>query len=352
MKKHTKWFQDATNINIADNSSTFTVFKNLYTPQKISTNHSQSPEQIPQQSLQHSLLLELYQFKEQHLYEEALACIQTLFEMNAVNEDIIYELADIYLLSHDYERALKWTQQLKNKAPEDNRIYLLEMQIFLELNHKDEILTSLNQLLAKENLLLSEEYYLILDNIINRLKKIFKTDKLLRRCPKLNDYWKKRRQSLKNKKNSTTLSVNVLHTDDITKGDTMPQINVSLQDALNRIWDLQNATTKDQSIILTTSTTELSQAIMQQVLAYSKKLWLFNYIAEIFHREKKFSATIYLLQQALLLDDENDLILKNLGYVFYQQHDYHNALITLNDIKIKDFIVNDLIDKCHNQINN
>lgn len=200
MKKRTKWFQDTTNMSIVDNSSTFTIFKNLYTPQKISTNQPQSLEQISQQPLQYSLLLELYQFKEQHLYEEALACIQTLFEMNAVNTDIIYELADIYLLSHDYERALKWTQQLKNKTPEDNRIYLLEMQIFLELNHKDEILTSLNQLLIKENLLLSEKDYLILDNIINRLKKIFKTDKLLRRCPKLNNYWKKRRQSLKNQK--------------------------------------------------------------------------------------------------------------------------------------------------------
>ena len=42
-------------------------------------------------------LIEIYQFKQQKLYEEALSCIQLLFEKNIVDSDIIYELADTYL---------------------------------------------------------------------------------------------------------------------------------------------------------------------------------------------------------------------------------------------------------------
>ena len=85
---------------------------------------------------------------------------------------------------------------------------------------------------------------------------------------------------------------------------------------------------------------------MTQVLAYTKKLWLFNYIANIFRIHNDLNSAIYLLRQALLLDDENDLILANLGYLLYLNQDYINALNTLNDIKIKDFATLDLIQKC------
>ena len=48
----------------------------------------------------------------------------------------------------------------------------------------------------------------------------------------------------------------------------------------------------------------------------------------------------------LLLDDENDFILKNLGYLLCQNGEYPNALVVLKDIKHKDFAVLDLIAKC------
>lgn len=52
------------------------------------------------------------------------------------------------------------------------------------------------------------------------------------------------------------------------------------------------------------------------------------------------------MRQALLLDDENDFILKNLGYLLCQNGEYPNALVVLKDIKHKDFAVLDLIAKC------
>lgn len=352
MKKRAKWFQDTTKISISNDisPSSFTIFKNFCNPPNKSIKQTDISINTTKDSLKNSLLSELHQFKQEQLYEEALSCIQTLFEMNVVDENIIYELADIYLLTNDHERAYKWIQQLKLKSPQDNRIYLLETQFFLALNKKEEALSTINQLLDNPPPLFSEIYYLTLDNIIDKLKKIFKTDKLVRRCPALNNYWKKRRQSLKSQKTFIQTNTNKTNNTNTLKGDIMSKINTPLQMALSHIWDLQYANEKDKSIILATPATELSEAIMNQVLSYSKKLWLFNYIADIFRLEKNFSATIYLLRQALLLDDENDLILKNLGYILYQQQDYYNALNSFKDVKTKDFIINDFINKCHKQI--
>lgn len=123
-------------------------------------------------------------------------------------------------------------------------------------------------------------------------------------------------------------------------------INPTLQNIINHIWDMQTASKENISIILTTPCEQITQCILSQVLSYKKKLWLFNYIADIFRTHNKPQSAIFLLHQALLLDDENDFILKNLGYLLYQNGEYPYALVILKDIKNKDFAVIDLISKC------
>ena len=57
---------------------------------------------------------------------------------------------------------------------------------------------------------------------------------------------------------------------------------------------------------------------------------------------------LYLLRQALLLDDENEIVLKNLGYLLYKNGEYKAASSVLEDITVKDFAVSDLIRQCRN----
>lgn len=102
--------------------TSYCVFKNLYpsssedttteeiSTQNITTNNKPSSNEMTKDDF----LLEIHQFKQQKLYEEALSCIQLLFEKNIVDSDIIYELADTYLCLHDYERAFNWTQKVKS----------------------------------------------------------------------------------------------------------------------------------------------------------------------------------------------------------------------------------------------
>ncbi len=329
MKKRPKWFQQ-TSFNQPNTSDTsYCVFKNLYpsssedttteeiSTQNITTNNKPSSNEMTKDDF----LIEIHQFKQQKLYEEALSCIQLLFEKNIVDSDIIL---------------------------------LLEIQLLLVHGKKEETLTTLNHLLSNKITLKNEKDYQLLDMIIEKLKKIFKADKLMRRCPNLNTYQKQRRQSLKTQKqkNPVTHDLTVHQSTVINsaKGVIMPDtntnINPALQNTINQIWDMQIANKENISTILATPCEQVSQCIMSQVLSYKKKIWLFNYLADIFRTHNNLQSAIFLLRQALLLDDENDFILKNLGYLLCQNGEYPNALVVLKDIKHKDFAVLDLIAKC------
>lgn len=371
MKKRPKWFQQTSFTQPTSSADiSYSVFKNLYpssTPKqniniaKTSSKNSPSSstsniknEISPKEKQKIEFLSKIHQFKHQKQYEEALSHIQILFEKDNVDNDIIYELADTYLCLHDYERAFNWIQKFKTQFPQDCRNLLLEIQLLLAHGKKEEALTTLNRLLSNKSTLNDEEDYQLLDMIIEKLKKIFKADKLMRRCPNLNIYQKKRRQSLKTQKQKNPVNHDLtVHQSTVinsTKGVIMPDtntnINPALQNTINQIWDMQIANKENISTILTTPCEQVSQCIMSQVLSYKKKLWLFNYLADIFRTHNNLQSAIFLLRQALLLDDENDFILKNLGYLLCQNGEYPNALVVLKDIKHKDFAVLDLITKC------
>lgn len=371
MKKRPKWFQQTSFTQPTSSADTsYSVFKNLYpssipnqnidaekTSSKNFTSSSTSNiknEISPKEKQKIEFLSKIHQFKHQKQYEEALSHIQILFEKDNVDNDIIYELADTYLCLHDYERAFNWIQKFKTQFPQDCRSLLLEIQLLLVHGKKEEALNLLNHLLSDKFIFNNEKDYQLLDMIIEKLKKIFKADKLMRRCPNLNSYQKKRRQSLKTQKQKISvnhdLTVHQTTVINSTKGvimtDTNTNINPALQNTINQIWDMQIANKENISAILATPCEQVSQCIMSQVLSYKKKLWLFNYLADIFRTHNNLQSAIFLLRQALLLDDENDFILKNLGYLLCQNGEYPNALVILKDIKHKDFAVLDLIAKC------
>ena len=346
-----KWFQPNTNTSSASTFSKFTVFSNEYT--SIKPNSAQTTTTTAEKSLKDILWEEIHQFKAKKLYAEALSCFSTIFEKKYADNYTFYELADIYFLMNDYTRSLKWIQKFQTAEPKNCKGFLLKAQIFLQQGKKEEVLTIINQLFSQKVEIKSEEDYQKLDYIINRLKKIFKADKLARRCPLLNDYQRKRRHILKNTQQvdkETTQSIQPVQIEGTimpTSTQNIPS-NSQLNSLLNHIWDMQSVNQEDTQKILNSSAEEITSAIMKQVLSYKKKIWLFNYLADVFRKHNNLNSALFLLRQALLLDDENDIILKNLGYLLCQNGEYKAALNTLEDIAVKDFAVLDLIQKCRN----
>lgn len=379
-KSQIKWSQSAIKLSTSSNNMDYVVFQNMihdltttsstneqktntYKTTNSSTKSTSSTNSTnDDENLLNAILSDIQNLKHNKAYEEVLSYIQHLFEnkRNLITQDIIYELADVYFLMQDYQRAFNWIQKFSKQNSKDCRSFLLSAQIYLNLGKKEDALNTIDTLFKLNIVLSTEQDYKNLDKIIEHLKKIFKTDKLLRRCPSINDYQKKRRYLLKQQKNtnfsvehssdrpkiSSTSSTNtsITITTEKSQGAIMP--NSPLHQTINHIWDLQHASNEDIKILLANNAPKISECIMTQVLAYTKKLWLFNYIANVFRLHNDLNSAIYLLRQALLLDDENDLILANLGYLLYLNQDYVNALTTLNDIKIKDFATLDLIQKC------
>lgn len=329
--------------------------KKWLSPSQTATKHEVKPsalqfnfakaqdEKTAKPDLSAILFEEMQGFKQQGLYEEALSCIQRSFEVDENNLNdakYLYELADIYFRLKDFARSANWLQKFLDIKPQDNQGLLLKAQIFLQMNDKEASLNLVNALLAKNSDFSNSNKLLFfreLDNLIAKLAKIFKAEKLYRRNPAIAEYQKKRRQFLRQHKEIITSSAE-------SEPKSMNKTPIEL--AIESIWDLQKANDNAINTLLKTPEETISKTILQQVLSFKKKLWLYNYLASIFYQHKKTTTAIYLLRQALLLDDENDLILKNLGYLLFKQNEKSAAKVTLSDVNALDFMTMDLIKQC------
>ena len=288
------------------------------------------------------LFTEMQEFKHQGLYEEALSCIQRIFEIdenNVTNAKYLYELASIYFQLKDFARSVNWLEKFLDLKPQDSSGLLLKACLFLQTNDKEACLNIVNNLLNAPYDFKDETkivFFQDLDKLLEKLTKIFKAEKLYRRAPAILAYQKKRRQYLHQ------------HKQMLSESEPLPMHEQStpIEIAVNQIWDDHKANTKTTQVILQTSEELINRTILKQVLSYKKKLWLYNYIATIFYQHHQLKPAIYLLRQALLLDDENDLILKNLGYLLYKQGEKAAAKATLSDIANPDFMLMDLVKQC------
>lgn len=325
-------------------------------PDFIKAEPSAPPEPPQTDQLRQKLCSDVQQFKRRGMYREALAALQTLSELHGAGSDLIYETAEIYFAMREYTDCYKWLQRFIAKEPLDARGSLLMAHLLLCFSRRDDAVNFLNKLLNQKADFPEEKYYESLDKLIDKLKKILKAEKLLRRCPKLAAYEKNRRQmkrsfrqSADSGRNSGTL---------ITQGEIQMNENQSavsegsykLGKTIDHVWEMQRANDNDTAALLEAKAEKISECIFCLVLSYKKKLWLFNYIAGIFYYHDRIDAAVHLLRQALLLDDEDSLILKNLGYLLCKKGEYSAAKAALGDIAVKDFATQDLIRKCSDAV--
>ena len=325
-------------------------------PDFIKTEPSAPPKPLQTDQLRQKLCSDVQQFKHRGLYREALAALQTLSELHGAGSDIIYETADIYFAMREYTDCYKWLQRFIAREPLDARGSLLMAQLLLCFDRRDDAVNFLNKLLNQQPDFPEEKYYESLDRLINKLKKILKAEKLLRRCPRLAAYEKKRRQMKRSARQSAAADPDSSTL--ITQGEiqmnenqsTVPKDSYKLAKTIEHVWEMQHAGDSDAAALLEAKAEKISECIFCLVLSYKKKLWLFNYIAGIFYYHDHIDAAVHLLRQAMLLDDENSLILKNLGYLLCKKGEYSAAKAALGDIAVKDFATQDLIRKCSDAI--
>ena len=325
-------------------------------PDFIKAEPSAPPKPPQTDQLRQKLYSDVQQFKRRGMYREALAALQTLSELHGAGSDLIYETAEIYFAMREYTDCYKWLQRFIAREPLDARGSLLMAQLLLCFNRRDDAVNFLNKLLNQKPDFPEEKYYESLDRLIDKLKKILKAEKLLRRCPKLAGYEKIRRQMKRSFRQSADSGQNSATL--ITQGEIQMNENQSavsegsykLGKTIDHVWEMQRANDDDTAALLEANAEKISECIFCLVLSYKKKLWLFNYIAGIFYYHDRIDAAVHLLRQALLLDDEDSLILKNLGYLLCKKGEYSAAKAALGDIAVKDFATQDLIRKCSDAV--
>ena len=95
--------------------------------------------------------------------------------------------------------------------------------------------------------------------------------------------------------------------------------------------------------IIKVSRDNISEEIMKFEASLVSKIALYNYFSFMQFKLNNFENSIYYLKQALIIDDQNDMLLKNIGFVLFKNNQIVEAKEYLQKVKNKDFMVLDLI---------
>ncbi len=96
--------------------------------------------------------------KENGKYNDALQALVELLQMNYVTSEVLYEIAEIYYLTGDYERAVMWIQNVLNKDAAYKAALLLLIKVEILQDKMEDALGSLNKLILSQKENFEDEY--------------------------------------------------------------------------------------------------------------------------------------------------------------------------------------------------
>ena len=118
---------------------------------------------------------------------------------------------------------------------------------------------------------------------------------------------------------------------------------VSINDYLRKILAQEEIADSEVDEIIKVSRDNISEEIMKFEASLVSKIALYNYFSFMQFKLNNFENSIYYLKQALIIDDQNDMLLKNIGFVLFKNNQIVEAKEYLQKVKNKDFMVLDLI---------
>lgn len=281
-------------------------------------------------------------YKAQENYEEAMLVITELFEMEYYNSDIIYQLAEIYYITGDLERAAVWGKKIIALDAKYADAYILLAKIYTD-NNMPELFAILNCLAASEFLGKINE----VDDIVRNIDLNLYEDEIRMKYENLYQY-------IVNKK-ELNLEIEPIEAD---------KENIDLNHLKNLLQNLNQQAELETTLselvdkafvygltdqIATNFKNEKIEKLIDEVLAYGSanenKLQLLNDIAVKFYEYNCLDKVMSVLVKALELDQHDDVTLKNLGAVLFKVGEKELALQYLKKISQKDIAVIDFIKR-------
>ena len=285
-------------------------------------NKNATPKKVKENPKFELLRKEILTLKDNEDYEEAMLKIVELFELGYNDIDIMYELAEIYYLTNDYERAATWVGKILGVNNSHQETLLLAIKIYNNSGQSEKTLPVIELLLSRSDAKFINENKEFFSGIINKNIEQVTNYKLISNFINFNDF-----DEAENLSNEIPIQVK----------------KVSINDYLRKILAQEEIADSEVDEIIKVSRDNISEEIMKFEASLVSKIALYNYFSFMQFKLNNFENSIYYLKQALIIDDQNDMLLKNIGFALFKNNQMVESKEYLQKVKNKDFMVLDLI---------
>ena len=285
-------------------------------------NKNATPKKVKENPKFELLRKEILTLKDNEDYEEAMLKIVELFDTGYNDIDIMYELAEIYYLTNDYERAATWVGKILGANNSHQETLLLAIQIYNNSGQSEKALPIIELLLSRSDAKFINENKEFFSGIINKNIEQVTNYKLISNFINFNGF-----DEAENLSNEIPIQVK----------------KVSINDYLRKILAQEEIADSEVDEIIKVSRDNISEEIMKFEASLVSKIALYNYFSFMQFKLNNFENSIYYLKQALIIDDQNDMLLKNIGFALFKNNQMVESKEYLQKVKNKDFMVLDLI---------
>ena len=284
-------------------------------------NKNATPKKTKENPKFELLRKEILTLKANEDYEEAMLKIVELFDTGYNDIDIMYELAEIYYLTNDYERAATWVGKILGVNTSHQETLLLAIKIYNNSGQSEKTLPVIELLLSRSDDKFINENKEFFSGIINVNKEQIAQFKLI----------------------SKFINADNIVLNETSVSTTSNEVYFCINSYLTKILKQEQIADKEVDIAINQEKEVVAEAIMAYQTSLVNKIALYNYFSYAKFKLDALTDSIYYLKQALLIDDKNDLVLKNLGFVLFKNNEQSVAKEYLQKVQNKDFMVLDLL---------
>lgn len=284
-------------------------------------NKNATPKKVKENPKFELLRKEILTLKANEDYEEAMLKIVELFDTGYNDIDIMYELAEIYYLTNDYERAATWVGKILGVNNSHQETLLLAIKIYNNSGQSEKTLPVIELLLSRSDAKFINENKEFFSGIINVNKEQIAQFKLI----------------------SKFINTDNIVLNETSVSTTSNEVDFCINSYLTKILKQEQIADKEVDVAINQDKEVVAEAIMAYQTSLVNKIALYNYFSYAKFKLDALTDSIYYLKQSLLIDDQNDLVLKNLGFVLSKNNEQSAAKEYLQKVQNKDFMVLDLL---------
>lgn len=291
---------------------------------------------------------QVLQYKAEENYEEAMIAISEIFTLEYYGTEVMYDLAEIFYITEDFERAEVWSKKVLSFDGKHAQAHLLLAKIYAKGNRMSDLFPVLEKLLKNDTDDIRQEVEGLLEEIhiddyefevVDKYKNIYNYIQENHKAEAEADLFTQEK-SVETQQQITKTSLSNLQ--NLLKGlEKQQEEKETLSDLIDEVF----ISGLDGRLVKKFQAEDLEN-VLNEITAHAandvKKVEVLNEIAVSFYVENHLDKALAVLVKAIEMDAKNDSSLKNLSFVLFYLGEKELALQYLNQIVEKDIATVDL----------